>query len=550
MKAGAKLHSLFCHTFKRNLTAYRRQALQYDRGYKGGNGMQYLVNSQEMKQYDKNTIEYYHIPSAVLMERAALAVFEEIRMRFSNPKLTDPILVVCGAGNNGGDGLAIARLLHLDGYQAEFLFPMKKENMTPETKAQYQTAEKYCIPEITDIPEKSYAVIIDALFGIGLSRNIEGKIKDVICKINQKKAYKVAVDIASGISADSGQVLGAAFSADLTVTFGFAKTGQLLYPGAAHTGELIVADIGIDKNSIFNQKPFGHYLDAASAGSMLPARNAYSNKGSYGKVLIIAGSPKMAGAAYFAAKAAYYSGCGLVRILTPKENRDILLTRLPEAIITTYDAVTEDILELVCVLEECMKWAEAVLIGPGLGISSNAKMLVAKVLQYADKKIVFDADALNILAKNLSLLKESKADKIITPHLGEMSRLSGNSISEIQQTLVKTAVDFAEEYKTVCVLKDARTIVGAPKGEFFVNTTGNHGMATGGSGDVLAGLLTGIFAQSNSSTEAAALSCYLHGMAGDFAAQKKGACSMLASDLLEMLPAAIQTISDGGVKQQ
>lgn len=516
----------------------------------GGGRMQYLVNSQEMKQYDKNTIEYYKVPSAVLMERAALAVFEEIKMRFLNPKLLDPILIVCGAGNNGGDGLAIARLLQLAGYPVEVLLPMAKEKMTAETKAQYETAEKYNIPEITDISDKSYSIIIDALFGIGLSRNIEGNLKDLICRINQKKAFKIAVDISSGISSDNGQVLGIAFGADLTVTFGFAKVGQLLYPGAAYTGELVTADIGIDKNSFLGIQPLGRFIDTAEAKKLLPKRSDYSNKGSYGKVLIIAGSPKMAGAAYFAAKAAYYSGCGLVRIFTAKENRTILLSKLPEAIITTYNTQPENVCESVSTLEECIDWADAVLIGPGLGVSSVAKSLVEKVLAYANKKIVLDADALNLLAPCLHLLKESKADKIITPHLGEMSRLSRKGIDTIQCTLLQTAEDFAKEYQTVCVLKDARTITATPKGTFYINTTGNHGMATGGTGDILAGLITGIFARQKNSTQTAALSCYLHGLAGDLAVQKKGAYSMLASDLLEMLPAAIQAVSDGGKNEK
>lgn len=500
--------------------------------------MECLVNAREMKECDKNTIEYYGIPSAVLMERAALAIFHEIQSRF------DPdcgkILIVCGAGNNGGDGFATARILHLAGYEAEYMFPMEETKMTPETKAQYQIIKKYIVPECRNFVQNRYAVIVDALFGIGLSRKVEGELGTLLDHLNRSQAFKIAADIASGISADTGQLLGTAFRADLTVTFGFAKIGQLLYPGAAFTGELVVADIGIDKYGFLGNESSGCYLKNDSAKQLLPVRKAYSNKGTYGKTLVIAGSLDMAGAAYFAAKAAYYSGCGLVRILTAKENRDILLTRLGEAVLKTYDAQAEHLTGMMDLLDESMNWADAVLIGPGIGISPAAKMLVAKVLQYTEKKIVFDADALNILARNMVLLKENSGCRVVTPHLGEMGRLTGRSVGEIQADLIGTAKNFAKEYQTVCVLKDARTVIGLSDGRFFVNTTGNCGMATGGSGDVLAGFLTGFLAQGLSLDDAAMLAVYLHGAAGDLAAQEIGVRGMLASDILEKLPEVIR----------
>lgn len=506
--------------------------------------MDYLVNSSEMKQYDKNTIEYYGVPSLVLMERAALAVFGELTARFE--KISGEILILCGIGNNGGDGFALARLLHLAGYQTKFLCPMKKEKMTPEAKAQYDMALNYGIPEISDSSEMiqtEYAVIADALFGIGLSRDIEGSLKELIAILNQKQAYKIAVDISSGISADTGEALGTAFRADLTVTFGFAKIGQLLFPGAEYTGELSVAEIGIDRHSFLGEPPFGAFLNKDSAKEFLPGRYPRTNKGSYGKVLVIAGSKNMAGAAYFAAKAAYYSGCGLVRILTAEENRNILLSKLPESILTTYDTQAKDVTVLMEQLEECVNWADAVLIGPGISDSPAARMLVARMLRYDTKKVVYDADALNILSQDKILLEQGKEHpangRIVTPHLGEMSRLCGSSIAKIQGNLLQTAKAFAREYQSVCVLKDARTVIGMPDGRFYINTTGNNGMATGGSGDVLAGFMTGFLAQGISCESAAALAVYLHGTAGDLAKRQKGAHSMLASDILELLPEAI-----------
>ncbi len=498
-----------------------------------GDVMRYLVNSREMKRYDNNTIEYFGVPSAALMERAALAVAEEIKKRF--PADCGKILVLCGMGNNGGDGFAAARMLHLAGYNVEILFPMQEKKMTEEAKRQYETAKKYQTPEVLELSSE-YSVIVDALFGIGLSRAVEGESARLIEEINKTEAFKIAVDIASGISADTGQILGTAFRADLTVTFGFAKTGQLLYPGAEYTGELVVADIGIDKNSFLGEKPSGRYLKKDCVKNLLPVRKSYSNKGTYGKALVIAGSARMAGAAWFAAKAAYYAGCGLVRIYTVKDNRNILLTKLPEAVLTTYEERETDFSSL----DECLNWADAVLAGPGLSEGAAAHTLVSKTLLCADKKTVFDADALNILAKDMSVLKRTKGERVFTPHLGEMSRMSGKSIKEIQSDILSAAGKFAEEYRAVCVLKDARTVTYLPDGKFFLNLTGNHGMATGGSGDVLAGFLTGFLAQGLTSGQAAPLAVFLHGLAGDLAAKEKGAYGMLASDVLEMLPKAME----------
>lgn len=503
--------------------------------------MHYLVNSQEMKQYDQNTISHFGIPSAVLMERAALALFDEITKRFMKTNTT--VLILCGAGNNGGDGFACARLLHLAGYQAEILFPMDEKKMTEETSMQYAIAKKYQIPIHQNLPDASYDVIVDALFGIGLSREIEGTLHDLITKINERDSFKVAADICSGVSSDTGEILKTAFLADLTVTFAFAKIGHFLYPGARYAGELVVREIGILPSSFLGRPPKGFYWKEDVAGQRLPGRIPRSNKGSYGRALVIAGSKDMAGAAYFAAKAAYYSGCGLVRIFTAEENRQALFSKLPEAIITSYDAGAKDAVSLMASLDECIEWADAVLIGPGIGTSPTAQMMTAKALHHTDKGIIFDADALNILSKNMVLLKETAGMRIMTPHLKEMSRLIGKGVAEIQSALMPKAVEFAKEYQAVCVLKDARTVIGMPEGDFFLNTTGNNGMASGGSGDVLAGFMAGFLAQGMDRRNAAALSVYLHGLAGDFAAKEKGQHSMLASDILEHLPAAIQACS-------
>lgn len=456
------------------------------------------------------------------MERAALCVFYQMKRRCDK---RDRILVICGAGNNGGDGIALARLLFLAGYQVNLYFPVNPAKMTNETKEQNETAKKYGIPITENLGE--YDVIVDALFGIGLSRPLEGALRELIIWCNSQNALRVAVDMPSGVSADTGALLGEAFQADLTVTFGFAKAGQMLYPGAEFCGEVITADMGIDERSILGEKPKILSMEDGDIKKMYPSRKNDSNKGSYGKVLVIAGSDKMAGAAYFSAKAAYLSGCGLVQVFTPKANRDILLTMLPEALVTDYNSDHLDI----ALLKEKMDWADVILIGPGLGTGQSAKALVEEVLKREDKPLVMDADALNILSCEMEKLRQSKAPIIITPHLGEMSRLTRVKIPEIKERILHMAEEFSQKYGVVCVLKDSRTVIGTKKG-LYLNTSGCSGMASGGSGDVLAGLIAGLLAQNMSIEDGAVLGTFIHGRAGEKAALIKGEASMTASDIL------------------
>ena len=500
-----------------------------------------------MKQCDTKTIEHFGVPSLVLMERAALAVADAIRQEFPDP--TARILVVCGSGNNGGDGYAVARLLFLAGYPVDILSAMPQDRRTAETKTQAAVAANYGIPVFSEYPkQEAYAVIVDALFGIGLSREIRGGLAELLQQLNDSPSYRVAVDIPSGVSADTGEIFGVAFQADLTVTFGFAKTGLYVYPGAGYCGKVRVCEMGIDAHSLPEAKIPGQYLEEADLHRLLPTRTDRSNKGTYGKVLVIAGSAEMSGAAYFSAKAAYYSGCGLVKILTPKQNRVILAEQLPEALITTYDTEEAD-METVT---EAAAWADAVLIGPGIGTEAVSTQILSQVLTACHVPLVLDADALNLLAQDghaAEKIASHPSKTVVTPHPGEMGRLTGKATGEVTSHLLETALAFAKKAKTVCVLKDARTVTAAPDGRYSVNLTGNHGMATGGSGDVLAGFLTGLLAQGMPEFEAAQTACFLHGLAGDLAKERKGARGMIAGDILEMLPDALMHTGEEGWKE-
>ncbi len=492
--------------------------------------MQYLLSAREMKQADKNTIEVFGVPSLVLMERAALKVIETIKEEKLDASKT---LVVCGTGNNGGDGMAVARMLFLEGREVTVWLLGSYEKCSEETKKQYDILKAYGLEVREEVPKEEWeretpTLVVDAVFGIGLSRNIEGRYREVIEFLNGMEAGKLAVDIPSGIHADSGAVMGCCFWADHTVSFAYSKLGLCLYPGAEAAGKVHVAEIGITEESFLEKEPQTlamHEEDLA----LLPGRRADSNKGTYGKVLVIAGSEEMAGAAYFSAKAAYLTGCGLVKIFTHEKNRVVLNEKVPEAIVVTYDGKKGKKDALV----EAVNWADVIVIGPGLGTSEGAEMILKTTLQTASVPMVVDADALNLLARERELLKRPHTDLILTPHLGEMSRLVDMPVDYVKKQLMEMAQEFAREYNVICVLKDVRTITSIPYGKTYVNLSGNHGMATAGSGDVLSGMIGGLLAGGMRSETAAALGVYLHGLAGDAAAEKTGYYSLTAGDILE-----------------
>ncbi len=482
--------------------------------------MEYLLNAAQMKAADTNTISGIGIPSMVLMERAALAVSEE--MEKSGMDLSR-VLIVCGSGNNGGDGFALARLLN-SRHEVTLAFVGKETSMTEETAAERRICENLGIKIREDFMEGSYTAIVDAMLGIGLSRPVEGRYAEVIRWINAQHAGVTAVDIPSGVSADDGKVPGAAVHADLTVTFAAKKIGQILYPGAAFCGKLICRDIGI----VTDQAGSSVFICQRDDLSRLPARKAYSNKATYGKVLLIAGSEGMCGAALLAARAAYRSGCGMVRVLTPRSNRSVIQTALPEAIVSCYDPEAPAGKTWADVID----WADIVGIGPGLSTSESAYTLLDFTLDYTEKPMLIDADALNLLSLHPELMKKVRHGTILTPHIGEMSRLSRLKKEEITEALPAKAAAFASEHQVILVLKDARSVISDGE-RICINTSGNDGMAAAGSGDVLSGLICGLLAQGADAFDAASLGVYVHGLAGDAAAAGRGARGMMAGDLAD-----------------
>lgn len=531
--------------------------------------MRYVLDAASMKNVDSYSINTLGIPSVVLMERAALSVTEAIESKVKGNIHTD-IICVCGRGNNGADGLAVARQLYLKGYNVD-VYIINSHASTKEFDIQLNIIKNLGIECINSPDFSKYGVIVDALFGNGLSRELAGEARIVVDTINKcstsvRSQYTqnsdnngnrlvVAVDIPSGISASTGVVMGSAVNADITVTFGFEKIGHILYPAASYCGKIIRKDIGFAQYPDMTRDIFTY--DYSDISDMLPLRKPDGNKGTFGKALVIAGSRLYGGAAVLSSRAAARIGAGLVRTLTHISNRTAVITGNMECIVDTYDTDEECgdfVKNTETLVDKCICWADVVCIGPGLSMEESAVKLVRRVSAKKNIKKLYDADALNIIAKYKIELDGSNDDVdyeaggnsgnasykddmsnknvVVTPHIGEMSRLTGLDIAVIKNNPIDTARTYSREHNCVCVLKDARTIVSDGE-RVYINMSGNDGMATGGSGDVLSGIITGLMAQGLTTFEASALGVYIHGCAGDEAALSNGKYSMVAGDIID-----------------
>ena len=503
----------------------------------GDDWMQLWVNAAQMKAADQYTIQKLGVPSLELMEHAAQAcvqVLEDEKVDLSH------VCVVCGSGNNGGDGFAIARILQNNRYSVETFCVGNPEHYTEETQEQMHRLQE-CGGKITyGMPqEDSYSVVIDAVFGVGLSRKVEGRYRQVIEQMNRMRGTKFAVDIPSGLSATTGCILGCAFKADYTVTFQLKKIGLELSQGRAMAGRVIVPDIGISTDSICEDQEIVRTAGKDIYRKMLPDRPEDSNKGTYGRLLVIAGSKGMAGAAYLNAHAAYMTGAGLVRIYTSSDNREILQTLLPEAIITTYEEYNKE--ELLSLLT----WADSVCIGSGLGMSRLSEKILKTVIEYVKVPSLIDADGLNLLAENKNYLNQMAERRfVITPHMKEMSRLTGTPVEELKADRIQILKDFISRYRITCVLKDSRTLIASEEKGIRMNLTGNSAMAKAGSGDVLAGVISGWMVQGKEAEDAAELGTYIHGLSGDLAKFEKGVYSVMARDLIEYISKALMKLEE------
>ncbi|HAK57966.1 MAG TPA: bifunctional ADP-dependent NAD(P)H-hydrate dehydratase/NAD(P)H-hydrate epimerase [Lachnospiraceae bacterium] len=492
--------------------------------------MRYLYTGQDARKIDDHATMIVGIPSMVLMERAAMSAAKLIMERESRDRW---ILAVCGTGNNGGDGVATARILHEMGYNVAVTIVGYPDSMSKETKKQVEIAIGSHVPIIpmSSIHDREFDVVIDALFGIGLSRDVSDVYEDIIADIDDGDHYVYSLDIPSGINSGNGAVMGIALHAGTTITFGVNKLGLVLYPGCEYAGEVVVCDIGIPGSSADSLTPPYFYYEPADIGKLLPFRKPRSHKGSFGHVLVVAGSKNMCGAAYLAACAAFKSGAGMVKVISDPDNRDVIFTKLPEALFGSYDD-----------LESELDWADVIVIGPGLGLEGDSQELVRFVVENSPVPTVIDGDGIRLCRNVTSKLSENF---IVTPHMKELSYLNGLSVEDILKEPVSAAYDTAMDIDGIVVAKDARTIV-SDGDSCYINVSGNNGMATAGSGDVLAGLIGGLLAQGMLPFRAACLGVYIHGLAGDIMAQRLSRNSLMAGDLLTGISEVIRegTIGD------
>ncbi len=517
--------------------------------------MKYALSSQEMKRYDRNTSEHFGLDTKILMERASLEVVHEIENYRSDHGAKRPyrVLVLAGVGNNGGDGVCIGRILKTKGYKVNVCVVGDYTKTSEALLNQLRIAEKYGI--VTDTfsyirDNKNgydFDIIVDALFGIGLSRPLTSDHLDAVKYVNGckeemgKDIFVISVDIPSGISADDGQVYGAAVRADMTVTFNHVKIGQILYPGCEYAGDLVVADAGITADSFLFKEPEALFYDGEPK-ALLPEREKDGNKGTFGKVLIVAGSKNISGACILAASSCLKAGAGMVRVFTAVENAEAVKTLLPEVILDTY----EDFEPVAEKLEIAMKWSTQAVIGPGIGTDGKGKELMSVLLNSYDKSLVIDADGLNILAEDPDLFKlasnYSRTDRklILTPHMGEFSRLIKKSIRDCKEHLLEYPGILARQIHGTVLCKDARSIVAdSNEKKIYINISGNDGMATAGSGDVLSGILGAFLSYEMSGFEVALAGAYVHGRAGDKALEANGRYSLVATDIVAALPSVI-----------
>jgi len=502
-----------------------------------------IAYGSQMREMDAKTSEEYLIPSIVLMENAAGAVFEAC---LKKAEKKTRFLCVCGGGNNGGDGFAVARLLYIKGISVAVLFLGKEEKLKGDALINFNAIKKIGVAICVDAEKtqemlEKCDVVVDAIFGTGFSNEPREPQASVIRAINESGKYVISVDIASGVDSETGHASAFSVNADETVTFEMAKVGNVLYPGAQNCGKLTVAQISIPPAVSDSIDIKIEAIDDYEAGKLLPARKKRSNKGTYGKLYVFAGSKNMFGAAFLCCKAAYKTGCGLVYSCVVNENLERIQINLPEAVACPVQSVDGKFCPESVYETDALKNATVIAVGPGIGKGSKVTEFVQRLLSEAQGPCLIDADGLNAI-EDREVLKKMKHIPVITPHPGEMSRLTGKSIKEILDDTINTAVDFAKEYNCVVLLKDARTVIASPDGRVYINMTGNSAMAKGGSGDVLSGIIASLMCQGMDAFSAAALGAYIHGRSGEIASESLGMYSVLAGDICDNIGKAISSI--------
>ena len=513
----------------------------------------FVVTAAQMREMDRLTIQKYGVPSLTLMERAGEGITKAILERFGRAAKKG-VLIVAGKGNNGGDGLVVARLLKKKKIPCEVVLLAGKNELSPDA-AHNLGAYLKLRGKVTEITEGSLGLLsermrgkgllVDGILGTGIKNVVGGLYAEAITLMNASGVPMVAVDIPSGLDTDNGTPLGVAVQAEMTVALAYPKLGEVIYPGLSYVGELAVADIGIDPRAVKEVSPNIELLEREEVRWLVPVREPDTHKGTYGHVLVMAGSRGKTGAAILACRAGMRSGAGLVTLAAPRSLNDIFASTFVEVMTEPLRDNTAEEMELLGDEEwrGLLERKSSLLFGPGIGVNDSTRSALRWLLRNLEIPWVIDADGLNNLALEIDRLRNAKTPPILTPHPGEMARLINKDTATVNRDRVGTARTFAMQHRCHVVLKGARTVIATSEGKVFINPTGNPGMASGGMGDVLAGILAALLGQGFSPEDAMKLGVYLHGFVGDRVAAEKGQIGLIASDIIEGLPQGMRALS-------
>jgi NAD(P)H-hydrate epimerase len=517
-----------------------------------------LATAEIIKNLDKKTIEEVGIPGCVLMENAAQGVVRVIKKRYLKEK-KGKIAIFTGGGNNGGDGFVVARHLHNQGNKIWVFLLIPPSRLKGDALLNYKIIEKIGVNilplyngsdlQLQKDKIEECEIIVDAILGTGLKSDVEGYFVQVIDYVNKSQKKIVSVDIPSGLNADTGLIMGTCINAEVTVTFGLPKLGLLIHPGLERVGKLYAIDIGIPISLVENILINNYLLDLSEIESFIKLkRKEDTHKGHYGHLLVLAGSVGKTGAAAMVCEAALRAGAGLITLGIPKSLNQIMEVKTLEAMTSPLDETSDFALsyEAWPKIQNLLIEKRACALGPGISVSNSTKKLVLKILENVTIPIVLDADALNCIAGDVNVLKNLSKPPILTPHPGEMGRLTSSDTKTVQENRIEIARSFAKDFGVYLVLKGSKSVIAEPDGTIYINPTGNPGMASGGMGDILTGMIAGYLSQGYSAGEALKLGVFLHGMLGDRLEKEKGSLGYLAQDMLEVIPntfASLKSVS-------
>jgi NAD(P)H-hydrate epimerase len=511
-----------------------------------------VANAEEMQELDRKAIETYRIPGMILMENAGRGAAEAITNTFPDIH-KKKIAIIAGKGNNGGDGFVIARYLLNQGVSVRVYLLTDPKGLRGDAETNFSIFQRMKGEILSVASSKDYVkvkkdlekfdILVDGIFGTGLDAEVRGYYREVIDHLNTLQRPIVAIDIPSGLDANTGKPFGTAIRASLTITFGLPKVGHLIPPGLGYVGEVKVIDIGIPRRLVEEEKIPTYLLEKREIQRWLSIpRNPDTHKGDYGHLLVIAGSVGKTGAAAMACQAALRMGAGLVTLAIPKSLNSIMEMKLTEVMTEPLPETPKQTLSLrafSAIVRLCEN-KSAVIIGPGLGTFKETQSLILKLIKALDLPIILDADGLTALATQPKFLPTTNRSLILTPHPGEMARLIRSQVREVLEDRIGLCRKFSQSQHVHLVLKGHPTLISAPNGEVFINPTGNPGMASGGTGDVLTGMIGGLVCQGFDILPSVQIAVYLHGMAGDEGTQEKGEKSLIATDIIEKIPTLLK----------